>query len=173
MFLKAHAPTTIFKPIKVIKKINNDLDLFLDQLGWEETKDSTFYPYMGYANPWVIVNSIGAKGRWQLTDIALKDISYKGTVEQFLSSRDIQKECVIKLMKKNKSYLKYYKCNKYIGRVVGGIKITLSGALAACHLGGINSFIRFVSTGYNAMDTNESIRSYLIKFQGYNLEQSI
>jgi hypothetical protein len=115
---KLYAPdinntNNIIKISKIIDKI--ELELFLEKLAFEETKDSTYYPYKGFKSPWTIVNNIGAMGRWQIMYCALKDIGYKGTSEQFLNSRKIQKDCVIKLLERNKQILAYNNLIKYIG----------------------------------------------------------
>jgi len=157
----------IIKIIKVIDKI--ELELFLEKLAFEETKDSTYYPYKGFNNPWIIVNSVGAMGRWQLMDCALKDIGYKGTTRQFLNSRKIQKECVIRLLERNKQILAYNNLTKYIGKTIRGVKITLSGMLAASHLGGVGGVKNFILTGDNATDGNATIKGYLHKFENFNI----
>jgi hypothetical protein len=152
-----------------------ELQSFLDTLAFHETKDSTYYPWKGFKSPWVVVNNKGAKGRWQIMPIAFADIGYKGTTKQFLNSRELQKECVIKVMKRNKLYIKYYipDYQKYIGKKRFGVKITFSGMLAASHLAGVGGLKEFLRKGTNATDGNESVRSYLYKFQGYELEEII
>ena len=163
---------------QVVGKINSyesGLKSFLDTLAFFETKDSTYYPYNGFKSPWTVVNSKGAKGRWQLMPIALEDIGYKGTVKEFLNSRELQRECVIKVMKRNELYIKYYipDYEKYIGKERFGVKVTFSGMLAASHLAGIGGLKEFLKRGYNATDGNESVRSYLHKLQGYELWEMV
>jgi hypothetical protein len=96
-------------------------------------------------------------------------------LKQFLNSRKIQRECVIKLLKKNRYYFQYYCKNyeKYLGKKIHGVVITYSGLLAASHLGGVGAVKKFLLTSYNATDGNRSIKDYLIKFQNFNLENSI
>ena len=79
---------------KLATTINKiELGLFLDALGDMESGDTINHP-----DCWTTVNSIGAAGRWQQTDIALKDIHYKGSRKHFLHSKVTQKICVINLL---------------------------------------------------------------------------
>lgn len=170
--MKTYCPFTyhLFDYLKIDECINNiELNIFLDELGKQETGDTLIH------DVWHIVNNINCAGRWQLSSIARKDIGYKGTLKQFLNSPKIQRECVVKLLKKNKYYFQYYCKNykKYLGKKIHGITITYSGLLAASHLGGVGSVKKFLLTAYNATDGNQSVKDYLIKFQNFNLENSI
>lgn len=170
-----YAPPLSFNTIsaleKTIETINKiELDLFLNALGNEETGDTLKNPKC-----WSTINRIGAKGRWQLMTIALRDIGYNGTIKHFLNSRKIQRECMIKLMKKNKYYLECYLPNykNYIGKIVKGVKITFSGLIAASHLSGVGGVKAFLIKGYNANDGHMSTKDYLKKFNNFNIEQII
>lgn len=170
-----YAPPLSFNSIAQIKKtietINEiELNLFLNALGNEETGDTLRNPKC-----WSTVNKLGAKGRWQLMTIALRDIGYNGSIKHFLNSRKIQRECMIKLMKKNKFYLEYYLPNykDYIGKNIKGVIITFSGLIAASHLSGVGGVKKFLTKGYNAHDGHMSTKQYLQKFNNFNLESII
>lgn len=149
---------------KNLKEENKELVRFLKKLAHYESRNTID-----------TVNSIGAMGLYQLMPIALKDINYTGTVDEFLKDSVLQTKCVIKVMKKNKRYLKHYCKNykQYIGKEIHGVKITYSGILAAVHLGGINNIKKFFNEGYNAKDCNMSIKDYMRIFGGFNLEKII
>ena len=135
-----------------------ELDLYLEAIHISESPGS-----------WCAINSLGCAGGYQLSKVALQDIGYRGTIRQFINSKELQKKLMVQLLKKNKKYLEFYGYDKYIGKTVHGIKITLSAALSACHLCGIGGFGRFIKEGHNATDGNETTIKYLLKFQNYNL----
>jgi hypothetical protein len=136
-----------------------ELDLYLNAMHLSESPNS-----------WTVINYLGCAGGYQLSQSALIDIGYKGTLRQFISSKDLQKKLMIKLLRKNKYYLNFYGYGKYIGKTVHGIKITLAGALSVCHLAGIGGFGRFVKENHNATDGNGTTIKYLKMFEEYNLE---
>lgn len=141
--------------VKVV--LDQELELFLNHLGYKESR-----------NNWKIINKFNCAGKWQLSKVALRDIGYKGTTKQFINDSIIQKECVVKLIKKNKLYLGKYL--KYAGKTIHGVKLTLSGMIAASHLGGVGAVQKFINTNYNAIDCNgTTIVKYLKEFQNYDL----
>jgi hypothetical protein len=169
--------TELLSQLKLINEQirgQKELARFLDSLRWHETGDNTYYPYHGFNNQWVIVNSLGAKGAYQMTDIALKDIGYTGTTYQFLHSKQLQNDLAVKYLKRNKQLLNIYvKYEKYIGQTIHGVLITESGLFAASWLAGFKGVGSFLKSGYNATDGNETVRSYLKKFQNFNLKNVI
>jgi len=174
---KLYAPNQCFDYstyINKVIKINDELELnlFLEDLGFSETStiNHPIYKRTGLT-PYTIINKCGAAGKWQITAIARKDIGYKGTLKQFLNDSIIQRNCMIKLMKKNVYYLNYYLPNyeNYIGKVIYGVLITYSGILAACHLAGVGNVKKFLLYGYNANDGNKTTKCYLKQFSNYNL----
>jgi hypothetical protein len=150
-----------------------NLNNYLEALALKESGHAkmSIYKRTGLT-PYTIVNRQGAAGKWQITAIARRDIGYRGTLKQFLNDSITQKNCVIELMKKNKYYLQYYvpDYEKYIGKVIHGVEITLAGLLSACHLGGIGSVVKFLKYAHNARDCNNtSVVSYLKHFKNYNI----
>ena len=174
--LKMYAPmlTLDFQKEKFEYSLNKiSLENYLEALALRESGHSNMPIYKKTGlTPYTIVNKQGAAGKWQITAIARKDIGYKGTLKQFLNDSITQKNCVIKLLKKNKYYLQYYIPNfeDYIGKTIHGVEITLAGLLSACHLGGVGSVIKFLKYSYNAKDINNtSVVSYLKHFKNYNI----
>lgn len=145
-----------------------------EELAVYETGDINDYPLVikgkYYSSPYLVVNHLNMKGRWQHSSIALKDIGYKGTTKQFLHNPRIQEECLIKTFKKNKMYIEYYRLTKYIGKTIHGVKITLVGMLAVCHLGGIDKLIRLIKYGYVAKSGKTTTVDYLRIFSKYNFK---
>jgi hypothetical protein len=59
-----------------------------------------------------------------------------------------------------------------VGTTINGTVITWSGLIAAAHLGGAGSVIKYLNTNgnYDASDMNgTSISDYIREFQGYNI----
>jgi hypothetical protein len=160
---------------EIMKYATNQLNAYLDSLTIPESGKPTKYPLkvkgIIYKSPYHIMNiSTNAAGKWQLTPIARKDIGYKGTLKQFLNSEEVQKKSVIALIKKNSMYIAYYikDFQKYIGKTIKGVVITYSGMLAAAHIGGVGSLKAFLTHGYNASDGNQTVKSYMQMFGGFN-----
>jgi len=144
--------------IVIEERINTkQLELFLNHLGNKESGGN-----------WKITNHLNCMGKFQISEIALLDINYKGTNIEFINDSIVQKECMLLLLKKNKLYLKHYL--KYTNTTIRGVKITLSGLLAATHLAGIGNVKRFINSGYNATDCNgSSVIKYINEFNNYKL----
>lgn len=162
-------PITLYAPIKqyndiqriekIYKTLNKvELELFLSKLHQTES------PYS-----WDTINYLGCIGGYQISVVALEDIGYKGSIEQFRKSKKIQRECLLLLLKRNKQIIEYYKLDTLIGKRINGVNFTLSGMLGAAHLSGVGGIKRFVTESYNSTDGNESVKSYLQKFEDYNL----
>lgn len=143
---------------------------------------------------WTAINQIGCMGYYQFTAGTLKRLGY-GHInpESFREDPEIfppelQKKVLLALIKSNMAILKNYEC--YIGTTINGTVITRSGLIAAAHLGGAGSVIKYLLTngrniiidGYqvdihidmqathNASDINgTSIQDYIKEFQGYNI----
>ena len=59
---------------------------------------------------------------------------------------------------------------KFSGRIVGGVKVTESGILAAAHLGGVGSVKRFLNSNGSRKCKDEygtSVKTYMRDFGGY------
>jgi hypothetical protein len=159
----------IINEFKIQKEKQQMLTLALEIKSTETWHDSLNYKY---GNPYKKVNRIGAMGAYQFMPKTLRGLGYKGTFRQFLNNPELQTEYMLKLMYYNKSILSRksytYKVTpiNFIGKKIKGIEITLSGLLAASHLGGAGGVQRFIATNYNATDGNMTIKCYLKKFKG-------
>ena len=114
------------------------------------------------------INEIGYMGKYQFGAETLKTIGiYNGST--FLNSPRLQEKAFITLLAKNKWELKD-EIEEYEGEIVGGVRVTESGILAAAHLGGVGSVKRFLKTNGNrkCRDQNgASVKTYMKDFGGY------
>jgi len=98
-------------------------------------------------------------GLYQIGDLALKDIGWRGvTVRKFRKNPEIftqedQLEALEMITAKNRVYLKKY-ITLYAGREVHGYKITTAGILAAAHHIGARKVKEFLKTGKVSKDGN-------------------
>lgn len=132
-----------------------------------------------------VVNRLGYIGLYQFGRGALTDLKIYSDVDKkiiltskaFLQNPDLftveeQNKAMLKYLRINRRYLKK-EIEQYVGKTIGGIKITESGLLAGSHLlghGGIKDFLK--SNGKNIpKDGNGTpITEYIEKFGGYDLD---
>ncbi|MGV9004845.1 peptidoglycan-binding protein LysM [Flavobacterium sp.] len=118
------------------------------------------------------VNSLGYMGKYQFGVETLKSIGISDSVH-FLNNPRLQEKAFVTLLSRNKFILQSY-IEKYEGKVISNIKITESGILAAAHLGGAGSVIKFFKSNgerYLKDQYGTSIRSYLREFAGYETKR--
>lgn len=128
-------------------------------------------------------NHRGYIGKYQLGTEALIEAGYKDrngkwtgrkgikSQQAFLNSPEAQEDAMLNFTAAQKRMLKNLGAYNYIGKTVGGIKITESGLLAGAHLGGPKNLMDFLKTNGrdNFRDGNKTpISSYITKFGGYN-----
>lgn len=103
-------------------------------------------------------------GKYQFGELALSDIGYDYSPEQFLSSMYLQERALYEYLKANRRYLSR-ELERFVGKTINGIKITTPGLLAAAHLGGAGSVKKFLYSGEVFRDGNgTSIIKYLREF---------
>jgi len=122
------------------------------------------------------LNKVDYVGKYQFGYYAFKDIGKEPIYhEDFKKNPNIYTESeqdkdMIKLLKKNKHYLRKYLY--LIGKEIKGIKITESGLLAASHLVGNEKVKKFLETD-GKIDYKDGngvpCSSYLKKFAGYKI----
>ncbi len=156
------APTSnkleVEQPIKTEKIIIKNMDLFLNDLGHQES-----------GNKYDIVNRFGYMGRYQFGKSTLRTLKIKVTKDAFLNSPDLQEYAMQQNLLYNKKRLQKY-IDKFEGQTIDGILITESGILAAAHLGGPGSVRKYFRSGKVMQDGNGiKITSYLKRFSGYKL----
>lgn len=114
------------------------------------------------------INEIGYIGKYQFGTETLKTIGIYNS-STFLNSPRLQEKAFVALLAKNKWELKE-EIEEYEGDIVGGVRVTESGILAAAHLGGVGSVKRFLKTNGNrkCRDQNgASVKTYMKDFGGY------
>jgi hypothetical protein len=114
------------------------------------------------------INEIGYMGKYQFGVETLKTIGIFDSLS-FLNSPKMQEKAFVALLAKNKWELKD-EIAEYEGDIVGGVRVTESGILAAAHLGGVGSVKRFLKTNgaRKCRDQNgASVKSYMKDFGGY------
>jgi len=129
-------------------------------------------------------NSIGAMGCWQFMPNTIKYFGYKGiTLQKFkrdpeIFPKSLQEKLInlkinddIKQLKnqwwrpdsRDVDYIE-----KYVGKEFKGVKVTLFGILAACHISGYGNVVKLFDNGYNPKDINgQSPLKYLKRFSKY------
>ena len=131
---------------------------FLDKIGHYES-----------SNNYSSVNRLGYIGRYQFHSSTLEAIGIVTTRKKFLSSPTLQEQAMDKLLKSNKKTLRRY-IRKYDGKVVHGVYVTESGILAAAHLGGAGSVIKWFKNGVDFKDGNGTpLTRYMKLFSDYEL----
>lgn len=116
-----------------------------------------------------IVNTLGYMGKYQFGKAALRTVGVTQH-NKFLHDAPLQERAFMALTAKNKWLLRE-EIAAFEGKVVGGIRVTESGILAAAHLGGPGSVKRFLRTQGNRHSKDNygtSIRTYMRKFGGYD-----
>ena len=114
------------------------------------------------------INSLGYLGKYQFGKETLKTIGIHDSAA-FIESPKMQEKAFVALLAKNKWELKD-EIIKYEGDIVGGVRVTESGILAAAHLGGVGSVKRFLKSNgtRKCRDINGiSVKTYMKDFGGY------
>ena len=116
-----------------------------------------------------VINEYGYMGKYQFGKSTLQMIGIYNT-ESFITDTRLQEEAFSANTSRNKWILRR-DINRYVGRHIGGVKVTESGILAAAHLAGAGNVKKYLRSGgaiqfEDAFGT--SIRYYLKKFSGYD-----
>jgi hypothetical protein len=147
---------------------------------YHESEFSRFINDLGYresGNNWLSINRIGCFGEWQFGESTLQYLGYKKiTLKKFKANpdifpRELQLKALKTLIRVNLILLMDYEY--FIGDSIKGVEITKSGMIAASHLGGAGSLMKFLNSNgkVNKKDVlGTSIYDYLKKFCCYDLE---
>lgn len=116
-----------------------------------------------------VVNRFGYMGKYQFGKGTLNMIGVYDTSD-FLTDTRLQEAAFDAYVAKNKWILRR-DIKRFEGRVIGGVRVTESGILAAAHLAGAGNVKKYLRSG-GAMAFQDafgtSIRYYLKKFSGYD-----
>lgn len=114
------------------------------------------------------INSLGYMGKYQFGKETLKTVGIHDSFA-FLNSPKMQEKAFVALLAKNKWELKA-EIEKYEGEIVGGVRVTESGILAAAHLGGAGSVKKFLKSNGKRKSRDSygtSVKQYMRDFAGY------
>ena len=131
---------------------------FKEALGFKESRGN-----------YHIVNDYGYMGKYQFSRATLRMMGFRNT-DNFLYDTRQQEAAFLAYTSLNKWVLRK-DIQRYVGKTIGGVKITESGILAAAHLAGAGNVKKFLrSAGENRFEdaNGASIRYYLRKFSGYD-----
>lgn len=110
------------------------LDLFKNKMAFLES-----------SNRPQAVNSFGYLGKYQFSKKTLRGLNFKpNEIDSFLIDENLQERAMDKLVIHNTRILKNYGLDKFIGKEVNGITITMRGMLAGSHLTGPYSVKEYV-----------------------------
>lgn len=116
------------------------------------------------------VSSLGYLGKYQFGKSTLASVGVYDSMA-FLQNPFLQEKAFKALMSRNKWELRK-EIEQYVGKEMGGVRITESGLLAAAHLGGVGSVKLFLKTGGERKKTDAfgtSVRKYIRMFEGYDV----
>jgi len=116
-----------------------------------------------------VVNTFGYMGKYQFGRGTLKLIGVYNT-RTFMNDPNIQEKAFEANLSRNKWVLRR-DIKRFVGRVIGGVKVTESGILAAAHLGGpgnVKKFLRSYGATVFSDAYGSSVRYYMKKFAGYD-----
>lgn len=131
---------------------------FKEALGFKESRGN-----------YHIVNDYGYMGKYQFSGATLRMMGFKN-IDDFLYDTRQQEAAFFAYTSLNKWVLRK-DIKRYVGKTIGGVKITESGILAAAHLAGAGNVKKFLrSSGANGFEdaNGASIRYYLRMFSGYD-----
>lgn len=109
--------------------------------------------YMESRGDYHVVNKYGYVGKYQFGWSTLKLLVKRGYLKvplkrlrNFRYDVELQEKAMDALIKCNVDYIERNKLNKYVGRKVGGVKVTYEGMLAGAHLTGPYSVKQFIKS---------------------------
>ena len=114
------------------------------------------------------VNTLGYLGKYQFGSETLKVIGIYNP-NQFLYNPELQEKAFIANAERNKWVLRK-DIKRFEGKLIGGVKITESGILAAAHLAGPGSVKKFLRSygGNNFSDAyGSTVKHYMKKLRLY------
>ena len=125
-----------------------------------------------------VVNQSGYMGLYQFGEDALRDVGlYHITKSRFLKDPSCfpiatQNKAMLQLLRNNYGYVGKEYFEKYVGKTIGGIKITVSGLLAGSHLRG-NRYVKEFLDSNGRKDKRDGngtpVSEYIRKFGGYDV----
>ena len=154
MASKAHTvKDNIFTP-----HLGKSFEGFKEALAFKESRGNYF-----------TVNTLGYLGKYQFGAETLKLIGIYNP-NQFLYNPELQEKAFYANAERNKWILRK-DIKRFVGKEIGGIKITESGILAAAHLAGpgsVKQFLRSYGSNNKSDAYGSTVKHYMKKFSGYD-----
>lgn len=149
-----------------------DMEICADYVPQDPFQD--YKDMMGYLESrgnYKIVNRFGYMGKYQFGKRTLKGLVRKGYLKtdnlgNFLEDVELQEKAMDALIQYNLDFFERNDLLKYIGRTIGGVKISLTGMLAGAHLVGPTSVKRYLKSNGRTVrkdGNNMSIKTYMNK----------
>jgi len=157
---------TVLNENEVEKEAKEEFSLFLGKsfIGFKEAVG-----FKESQGRYSVVNTFGYMGKYQFGRGTLKLIGVYNT-HTFINNPNIQEKAFEANLSRNKWVLRR-DIKRFVGKTIGGVKITESGVLAAAHLGGPGNVKKFLrSYGANVFSDayGSSVRYYMKKFAGFD-----
>ena len=155
----------------------------------ETKKENLFTPYLGKSfqgfkeaiafkesrGDYQIVNTLGYLGKYQFGSSTLKLLGVNNTTTQFLNNPKLQEKAFDANASRNKWVLRK-DISRFDGKVIGGVKVTESGILAAAHLAGPGNVKKFLRSSGSANFSDAygaTVKYYMKSFSGYDTSSII
>ncbi|NQY29462.1 MAG: hypothetical protein HRT69_08320 [Flavobacteriaceae bacterium] len=157
---------TVLSKNEVEEEVKEEFSLFLGKsfIGFKEAVG-----FKESQGRYSVINTFGYMGKYQFGKGTLKLIGVYNT-RSFIKDPNIQEKAFEANLSRNKWVLRR-DIKRFVGRTIGGVKITESGILAAAHLGGPGNVKKYLrSYGANVFSDayGSSVRYYMKKFAGFD-----
>lgn len=152
-----------------IETTKDDLDEFIPVLGNSFNGFKEALAFKESRGNYFTVNTYGYLGKYQFGAETLKMIGIYNP-QIFLQSPKLQEKAFLANTSRNKWILRK-DIKRFVGKTIGGVKITESGILAAAHLAGpgsVKKFLRSYGKDNFADAYGTTITYYMKKFSGYD-----
>ena len=138
--------------------LGKSFEAFKEAIAFKESQGNYF-----------IVNTFGYLGKYQFGKETLKMLGITNP-NYFLNNPKLQEKAFVANSKRNKWILRN-DIKRYVGKTIGGVKVTESGILAAAHLAGAGSVKKFLRSKGNknfADGYGSTVKHYMKRFAGYD-----
>lgn len=163
--------------------LNYDFSSKLAIADEESSNSKMFTPHLGYSfqgfkealafkesgGDYFTVNTLGYLGKYQFGAETLKLIGIYSP-NSFLNNPELQEKAFIANASRNKWILRK-DIERFEGKLIGGVKVTESGIIAAAHLAGpgsVKKFLRSYGKDNFADAYGSTVKYYMKKFSGYD-----
>ncbi|WP_422105014.1 peptidoglycan-binding protein LysM [Winogradskyella sp.] len=150
--------TQDIKPNIFTPHLGKSFEGFKEALAFKESRGDYF-----------TVNTLGYLGKYQFGSETLKLLGIYNP-NQFLYNPELQEKAFMANASRNKWVLRK-DIKRFDGKLIGGVKVTESGILAAAHLAGpgsVKKFLRSYGSDNFADAYGTTVKYYMKRFSGYD-----